>query len=47
MGRCKNCDSGNLIINDDTATYVCKDCGYIGSLKEWINKFFRRRGAWK
>jgi transcription initiation factor TFIIIB Brf1 subunit/transcription initiation factor TFIIB len=39
MGRCKYCGGGDLIINSN-GTYVCKDCGYVGKVKEWIKKLF-------
>lgn len=39
MGRCKECNSLNVNLND-SETYVCMDCGYIGKVKEWIKKLF-------
>ncbi len=34
MGRCSKCGSGDITI--DNAVYRCKDCGYIGSVREWL-----------
>ena len=35
-GKCGKCGKNDLII--ENGYYTCKDCGHVGSVKEWYEK---------